>query len=175
PAGRWVETGPRWQFGLETLVGPQGWWTVTPLLAVGCAALGFLAVGVPRRVDDPDRSLIAPGRRVAGVVLLLLSYYVFVVRRTDYAGQSFGVRHLLPVTPLVYAFAVLGIRRFARGRSFWRHGLTAGLLAATFTVGGAYAWVGAEKPWTRLEQRGDSAMVHFLGPGALYPYSSYQR
>ena len=92
PEGAWVERGPRWQFGIELLLGPQGWLTLTPVLAFGLVGLGLVLA----RRGDPRRPIAGA---VGGVLLLLVAYYTWGVRRTDFAGSSFGVRHLLPMAP----------------------------------------------------------------------------
>jgi hypothetical protein len=159
-AGRWRETGPRWQFGLELLLGYQGWLTVTPALVFGLVAI---AVIVNRR-GDPLRPLaIVAG----GSVLVLLAYYTWGVRRTDFAGQSFGTRHLLAVSPIVFAFAVIGLARL-RSRIAWA------LFLAAMAVGAVYAKAGLDDPWSRIERRSDPALI-WVRKLALYPWSSYAR
>ena len=70
-AGRARETVPRWRWGLELLIGPQGWLTVTPLIALGLA--GMVRIGC--RKGDPLR----PTAAALGVVtLMLLGYYTWV-------------------------------------------------------------------------------------------------
>ena len=53
PAGTWREHGPRWRFGLELLVGPQGWLTVTPALIFSLIGLG-LGAGASGRPSPSD-------------------------------------------------------------------------------------------------------------------------
>lgn len=162
-AGVWKETGPRWRFGLELLFGPQGWLTVTPVLVLGF--LGLLAAG--RRREDPLRPA---AWAVAGMSLTLLVYYVWGVRRTDYAGQSFGVRHLLAITPLWYFFAVVGAARLKRRRLAWA------LFTILFVVGAGYAVAGVRDPWSRIEQRAPGEpLLRTLQRLVLYPHSSYNR
>ncbi len=158
--GRWTERGPRWRFGLEMLVGPQGWLTVTPVLVIGLAALARVSA----RRDDP----LAPHARVVGgAVLILLAYYVWGVRRTDFAGHSFGTRHLLAVTPLVYFFAVVALDR-SRGR------LLTVAFALLFVVGLIYAFLGALEPWKRIENRKDPTL-RVLQRFVLSPRSTFLR
>ena len=108
PEGTFHEYGPRFWFGLELLIGPPGWLTLTPVLAFGLVGL----VRAIRRKGDPLRPMAAV---VLGSLVVLVVYYTWVVRRTDFAGQSFGTRHLLAITPAVYVFAVDALAR-ARGR-----------------------------------------------------------
>jgi hypothetical protein len=159
-AGRWTETMPRWRFGLELLVGPQGWLTVTP--ALGFGVLGLILVGADR--TDPLRPAAGV---VAGVVIVLWLYYTWGVRRTDFSGQSFGTRHLLPITPLGYAFAVIALDRL-------RSRLAAVVFAVLFGVGTVYAVAGMQDPWSRIERRPDVAL-RVLQRFVLYPRSSYAR
>jgi hypothetical protein len=159
-AGRWQETRPRWQFGLELLVGPQGWLTVTP--ALGFGVLGLMLVGARR--SDPLRPA---AEVVAGVVIVLGLYYTWGVRRTDFSGQSFGTRHLLPITPLCYFFAVVALDRLRSRRATV-------VFAILCAVGLVYSVAGMNDPWSRIERRPDVAL-RVLQRFVLYPWSSYAR
>ena len=158
--GRWKEPGPRWRFGLELLVGPGGWLTITPVLAF--APIGLYAA--LRRGPGPLRAGTA---LVVIVVAALLAFYVWGVRRTDYAGLSFGVRHLLAITPVVYFFALVGLdhlpSRFARL-----------LFAVLFASGAVYAFEGMKDPWSRAERRTEP-VLRVLQRFVLYPWTSYTR
>lgn len=159
-AGRWRETAPRWRFGLELLVGPQGWLTVTP--ALGFGVLGLMLAGARR--SDPLRPAAGV---LAGTLVVLLLYYTWGVRRTDFAGQSFGTRHLLAITPLCYFFAVVALDRLRSRVASLLFGLLLG-------VGVVYAVAGMQDPWSRIERRPDialRAMQRFVP----YPRSSYAR
>jgi hypothetical protein len=161
-AGTWKEHGPRWQFGLELLVGPQGWLTVTPVLAL--APFGLMLV-VARR-QDPLRPLAWV---VTAMVSALLVYYVWGVRRTDYSGQSFGTRHLLAISPACYVFAVVAIDRL-RSRFAWT------VFVLLLAVGATYAVAGMIDPWSRVETRARTNLVlKLLQRAVVYPWSSYQR
>lgn len=160
PAGAIRETGPRWRFALEFLVGPQGWLTVTPVLAAG--VVGLIAVAARR--DDRLR----PAAIVVGAVTVtVIGYYVCLTRRTDFAGQSFGTRHLLAISPLVYYFAAVLLAR-SRSRAVRLAFVVLGV------VGLAYAVLGTSDPWTRIESRGEPA-VRALQRFVVYPWSSYSR
>lgn len=159
-AGKWREPGPRWRIGLELLFGPQGWVTVTPALAIGLVGMARIAA----RKGDP---LGPMARAVGGTIVVVLAYYIWGVRRTDFAGLSFGTRHLLPITPAVFLFAVIGLGRFG-SRLAWI-GLVLLLL-----VGMVYAWAGMRDPWSRVERRDDSGLA-VVKPFTLYPWSSYRR
>jgi hypothetical protein len=160
-AGRARETVPRWLWGVELLLGPQGWLTVTPLVALGLAGMGRIVLSK----RDPLRPLAAS---VGFVLLMLLGYYTWGVRRIDFAGLSFGTRHLLAVSPLCLVFAVEWLSR-------WRYRRTAAaVFAVCLLVGGVYACEGMIDPWSRIERRRDLPLV-ILQRGVLYPWSSYQR
>jgi hypothetical protein len=159
PEGTFQEYGPRPWFLVELLLGPPGWLTLTPALIFGLAGLGMALV----RRADPLRPIAAV---VTGSLAVLLIYYAFVVRRTDFAGQSFGTRHLLAVTPAVYFFAVDALTRF---RGWWASTLFAVLTA----VGVFYAYHGMKDPWARIEERESKEPTlklaqHYL---VIYPYS----
>ncbi len=160
--GAWKEVVPRWQFGLELLLGPQGWLTVTPVLAFGLIGL----VDTLRKPGDPLRP--AAGA-VSAMLVVLLGYYVWGVRRTDYSGQSFGVRHLLAITPPCYVFAVIWLGR-VRSKVAW-------LAFVVLTlVGGVYAVEGLRDPWSRIETRARTdRSLGLLQRFVLYPWSSYKR
>jgi len=161
-AGRYREVVPRWQWGLELLFGPQGWLTLSPVLVLGLFGLTLTAF---RRLDPLRPAAIV----VVGVVVVLLAIYIWGVRRTDFAGLSFGTRHLLAVTPAVYFFAAV---IFLRSRSR----LVKALFVVLLVVGFVYAWKGMIAPWTRIEQRTSSdPILAFLQKGTLYPWSSYNR
>ncbi|WP_435016648.1 hypothetical protein TA3x_004221 [Tundrisphaera sp. TA3] len=139
PEGTWKERGPRGWFALELLVGPQGWLTVTPVLVVGLVGV---AAAMARR-GDPMR----PAAWLVGSsAVVLVAYYTWGVRRLDFAGASFGTRHLLAISPLVYVFAVVAASRL---RAWWAVALMAPLLA----VGFVYAYAGMKDPWSRIEKR----------------------
>lgn len=160
--GVWTEHGPRWQFGLELLLGPQGWLTVTPVLAFAAAGL----VQTLGRRDDPLRPLAAA---VSGMVAVLLAYYVWGVRRTDYAGQSFGVRHLLAISPACYVFAVAAVAR-------WRSWIGWTVFIACLAVGMVYGFEGMRDPWSRIETRASrEPALQLLQRFVAYPWSSYTR
>jgi hypothetical protein len=139
PAHLWREHGPRWRFGLELLVGPQGWLTVTPVLAFGLVGMGLVLV---RRRD--------PLRPMAWAVLVssmvLVAYYTWGVRRTDFGGQSFGTRHLLAITPPWFLFAVVALERLR-----WR--AVPVLFVLAMGLGGIYAIAGAKDPWSTVAER----------------------
>ncbi|SIO67388.1 hypothetical protein SAMN05444166_8352 [Singulisphaera sp. GP187] len=161
-AGVWKETGPRWRFALELLFGPQGWITVTPVLAFAAIGLGSALA----RRDDPLRPLALA---VGGMVGVLVVYYVWGVRRTDYAGQSFGTRHLLAITPACYFFAVAGVSRL-KSKLAW-----AGFVIL-LVVGSLYGVAGLRDPWSRIERRvATDPALRLLQNGVIYPWSSYQR
>ncbi len=159
-AGTWRETGPRWRFGLELLFGPQGFITVTPVLIFGLAGIAWVAT----RRGDPLRPAAIV---VVGGAVLLVAYYTWGVRRTDFAGLSFGSRHLLPIAPACFFFAVVLLGRAKNHLAC----VAFGLLVA---IGVVYAWAGMIDPWSRVERRGDSGLsaVKRL---TLYPWSSYRR
>ena len=167
-AGRFHETGPRWRFGLELLVGPQGWVTITPALSLTPIGLMLACRRGP---------LAGAARATAALLAALLAFYIWGVRRTDYAGLSFGVRHLLAVTPLAFLFAASAVDR-SRGR--W---LAAGF-ALLIAVGVAYASVGMENPWTRADgvkgPQGRAVprpepLLQLLQHLVLAPHTSYTR
>jgi hypothetical protein len=134
----WHEHGPRWRFGLELLVGPRGWLTVTPVLVFGLIGLGMALA----RKNDP----LQPMARVVVVSLLvLLGYYTWGVRRTDFGGDSFGTRHLLAITPPCFLFAAVALERL-RGKA------VPVLFVGAMMVGGVYAVVGEKNPWKPIEE-----------------------
>lgn len=159
-AGRWKEIGPRWRFGVEFLIGPQGWLTVTPALFLGIAGLIWAAF----RRGDPLRPL---AWAAGSVTLMLVLYYIWGVRRTDFAGQSYGTRHLLAISPILFAFAVDTAARIPR-RIGWI------VLALTLVIGLGYAIEGVRDPWSRIDRR-DDPLLQLLGRLTFYPYSSYPR
>jgi hypothetical protein len=159
-AGRWVETGPRWRFGLELLLGPQGWLTVTPVLVLGLVGIGWIA---SRRGDPLRASAIAVGVLVA----TLLVYYTWGVRRTDFAGLSFGTRHLLAASPAVFWFAIVLVGRLHRK-------LVCIALAALLAIGAVYAVAGLRDPWSRVERRNGMGLA-IVKRLTVYPWSSYNR
>jgi hypothetical protein len=159
-AGRWVEPGPRWRFALEFLVGPQGWLTVTPAVAAGLAGL----VAIAARRGDPLR---AAAVATLSAVVVLVSYYVWGVRRTDFAGLSFGTRHMLAITPVALAFGAVAVARVGR---WWAWGL----LIVLMLIGAGYAQAGLRDPWSRIERR-DDAGLRLLKRATPYPYTTYTR
>lgn len=162
PAGAWKERGPRWQFGVELLVGPQGWLSVTPVLALGLVGI---AVALARR-GDPARPMAAA---VGGAVVVIWAYYTWGVRRTDFGGSSFGVRHLLPMAPAVYLFAIVALDRL-RG---WPVGVAFALLAG---IGFVYAIAGMRDPWSRIEVRARKEPVLRAAQRlVLYPWTQAVR
>jgi hypothetical protein len=139
PGQIWHEHGPRWKFGLELLVGPRGWLTCTPVLAFGLVGLG-LVLG---RKTDPFRPMAWV---VAVSLLVLLCYYTWGVRRTDFGGDSFGTRHLLAITPACFLFAVVALERLR-----WK--VVPVLFVLAMALGGVYAVIGMRDPWQPIEER----------------------
>ncbi|MFO0956145.1 MAG: hypothetical protein U0800_01620 [Isosphaeraceae bacterium] len=158
--GTFRETIPRWLWGVEMLVGPQGWLTITPVLALGLVGIGWIAA----RRGDPLR---APALVAGGMIGVRVLYYAFGVRRTDFSGLSYGTRHLLAVTPLAWFFAIAALGRW-QFRGLW---VASGIFWA---VGFIYAWHGMLDPWSRVERRTEPALI-FLQKAVLYPYTSYRR
>ena len=156
PEGIWKERGPRVWFLVEMLVGPQGWLTVTPALAFGLVGVAMTVV----RREDPIRPLAV---MVGGSVVILLGYYTWGVRRLDFGGASFGVRHLLAITPPVF---VLGVIALARIRRWWASVLFLLLMG----IGLAYAVAGVRDPWSRIDQRASGPVIHVLQK--LVPYQT---
>ncbi len=100
---------------------------------------------------------------VAGMVLVLFAYYVWGVRRTDYAGQSFGTRHLLAISPACFYFAVLGAARL-NSKLAWLG------FALLMLVGACYGVAGLRDPWSRIEQRATTdPALHWLQKGFSTP------
>jgi len=157
-AGRFHEAGPRWRFGLELLLGPQGWLTITPSFALAPIGLALAARRGPLR---------GAARAASALILALLGFYIWGVHRTDYGGLSFGVRHLLAIAPLVGWFALVGLDRVRRRRL----GLAFALASA---VGAGYAYEGMRDPWSRADRRPEPAL-RILQRLVLCPRSSYQR
>lgn len=148
-------------FLLEFLVGPQGWITVTPLLSLAAIGLWF---GLR---NDSVRLRAFAFLTIASTFVLVV-YYCFVVRRTDFAGQSFGTRHMLAVTPVLAFWSVMGtFGRRARA-------LLVPLVIAAWAIGAIYAFEGMKQPWSRIERRPE-ATLKFLQRFVAYPYSSYRR
>jgi len=161
-AGVWTEPGPRWRFGLEFLLGPQGWLTVTPVLV-------FATFGLYAGIRYRENSLHSIAWMLGGMTLILVIYYVWGVRRTDYSGQSFGTRHMLAASPLVYLLAVSGASVLHR-RLAWVG------FAVLLLVGAIYAFHGQRDPWTRIElETARRPSLRILQRGVLYPWSSYRR
>ena len=158
--GRFKETGPRARFGLELVVGPQGWLTVTPVLWLGIVGLCVIAL----KKVDPLRPLALAIGTLVGILLI---YYTWGVRRTDFSGLSFGTRHLLAVSPLVFAFAMISTSRMGRA-------LPWAVFLVVWAVGTVYSIAGMKDPWTRIERRDDMGLA-VVKRGTLYPWSSYRR
>jgi len=139
PEGTWKERGPRVWFGLGLLAGPQGWLTVTPVLIFGLIGLAMVIA----RPADPLRP---SAWMVLGSLLVLLAYYTWGVRRTDFGGSSFGTRHLLPMTPPCLVFAAVALGRL--------RGLVApSVFVLLAGIGFVYAFAGMKDPWSRIEKR----------------------
>ncbi len=162
PEAQWKEVGPRWRFALEFLVGPQGWLTVTPSLAFGLVGLALSLL----RKGDPLRPAAV---LVAGTVAVLVAYYAWGVRRTDFAGLSFGTRHMLALSPPLFFFAVVAVARL-------RSRVVYAAFALAMVVGIVYAAAGVRDPWQRIEVLAkDDATLRFLQRFLLYPRTSYTR
>jgi hypothetical protein len=158
PEGIFHEYGARHWFALELLVGPPGWLTLTPVLGFGLVGLAM----VLRHRGDPLRPMAA---LVLGSLVVLVVYYAWMVRRTDFAGQSFGTRHLLAITPAVYLFAVVALARL-RG---WAVRV---LFGALMGIGFFYAYYGVWDPWTRIEERAvNEPTLRLAQRFVIYPYS----
>jgi hypothetical protein len=158
PEGIFREYGARHWFLLELLVGPPGWLTLTPALAFGL--VGLVLVLLKR--GDPLRAMAA---LVLGTLVVLVVYYTWVVRRTDFAGQSFGTRHLLAITPAVYFF---GVEALARIKGWFAPSLFVLLMG----VGVFYAYHGMQDPWARIEERERiEPTLEVAQRFVIYPYS----
>ncbi|MEW4567899.1 hypothetical protein AB1L88_08540 [Tautonia sp. JC769] len=158
--GTYRETIPRSWFLVELIAGPQGWLTVTPVLV-------FAPVGMALTMLFRRDALRAGAIVVATVSGVLLTYYSFGVRRTDYSGQSFGVRHLLPITPIVFLFAVAALERL-------RHVAWRMVFVLLMLLGSVYAIAGMNDPWRRIERR-DDLSLRLAQRFVLYRHSSYHR
>ncbi|CAN5883064.1 hypothetical protein BH23PLA1_BH23PLA1_17580 [soil metagenome] len=150
----------RWRFGLEFLFGPQGWLTVTP-------ALTFAPIGLALALGRGPGPLRAGALTVLIAIGALLVYYVFGVRRVDFAGQSYGTRHLLAITPLAFFLTLIALERL-------RSRLVGLIFAVSLAVSTVYAWKGMEQPWSRIEHREDRTL-EVLQRFVIYPHTSYDR
>ncbi len=168
PAGQFHESGPRWRFGLELLLGPQGWLTITPILLL-------TPIGLARNLRNGSCAPLA--RATTALLVVLLTFYIWGVARTDYAGLSFGVRHLLAVTPLAALFAVSAVDG-AKNRTL------AAVFLLLLAIGAAYAWVGMHEPWTRADGTRNAKGQRIPRPEPLlqvlqqlvpFPHTSYTR
>ena len=156
--GTFREYGTRAGFALELLVGPAGWLTLTPALLFGLLGLGLT---IARR-GDPARPIALV---VGGSLAVLVGYYAWGVRRTDFGGQSFGVRHLLAITPAVYFFAAVALAKL-RGR------VAPALFVVLMGVGVFYAVEGVRDPWSRVEEREEEdPAIRAAQRFVAYPYS----
>lgn len=165
PEGAWHETGPRWRFGLDLLVGRQGAFTVFPPLWFGVG--GLLAALAGRS----SRSRRGAALLVLGALLVLVGYYTWGVRRTDFAGASWGVRHLLAIEPMVFLFAAAGLAR-VRGPGRWVAG---GGFVAALAVATVFAVAGLADPWSRVERRaGAERWVGAVDRLALYRHGTFR-
>ncbi len=159
-AGQFIDESPRIWFLLEFLVGPQGWLTITPILFL--TPIGLILLGLGRR--DALRPLAV---LVFINIVVLVWYYSYGVRRTDFSGASFGTRHLLAITPIAFFFTIGGLERLRFGA--WK------LLVVGFClIGMVYSYYGILNPWSRVETRNEPALI-LLQRFVLYPYSSYRR
>ena len=106
----------------------------------------------------------------AAVTGVLIVYYVWGVRRTDFAGRSFGTRHLVPIVPFCYFFAVVAWSRLRA--IIWRAAFV--LLGLVSLI---YACEGARDPWERIEMlvRQGSPNLAVLQKIVAYPWSRYDR
>jgi hypothetical protein len=158
PEGIWHEHGPRWLFGIELLVGPQGWLTVTPVLVFGLVGLGLVLA----RRGDPFRPMAWV---VLGSLVVLLAYYTWGVRRTDFGGSSFGTRHLLPISPACFIFAVVALERLR-----WR--VVPVLFALLMGIGGVYSAAGVKDPWSQVEEsRPNDRLLDLARWLVIYPWN----
>ena len=165
PEGNWQDPRPRWLFGVDFLVGRQGAFTVFPVLWFGL--IGLIGSAFRRRADGSVERPAAV--LVGGTFLTLVVYYIWGVRRTDYAGSSYGARHLLAITPMIGLFAVVALARL-RPRWLW-----VTLAALVTLIGGAYATIGATEPWNRVEIRArTNPTLQWLQRGVLYPYGTFR-
>ncbi len=162
--GKWQDPRPRWLFGLDFLVGRQGAFTVFPALWFGLAGLISATFARPRGAVIRPVAVL-----VGGSFLVLAGYYIWGVRRTDYAGSSYGARHLLAITPMIYLFALVGLSRFRFQR------ILVPIFAAAMLVGGIYAVIGAIDPWSRVEVRArTNPWLATLQYGVLYPNGTFR-
>jgi hypothetical protein len=134
--------------------------TVTPALWAGLIAAPILALRRGERLRP--LSLV-----IGGSVLVLVLYYVWGVRRTDFAGLSFGTRHMLAITPALWALGVLGVSRLGRPLAWAVFGLAV-------AVGTVYAVAGMQDPWSRIERRDDGGL-RIVKSLTISRHSSYAR
>jgi hypothetical protein len=158
PENLWHEHGPRWRFGVELLVGPRGWLTVTPVLAFGLIGLAMVLA----RQGDPFRPMATA---IVFSLVVLIVYYTWLVRRTDFGGDSFGTRHLLAISPPCYFFAIVALGRIRRK---W----VCVLFGLAMAIGIVYAWVGKNHPWKPIENvRATNPYLKAVQRLVIYPRS----
>ena len=158
PTGIFHEYGARHWFALELLVGPPGWLTLTPVLAFGLVGLALVLL----RRGDPLRPMAA---MVLGSLVVLVVYYTWMVRRTDFAASRSA-----PGT------CWRSRRRSTSSRSWPWSGSGVGsrprAVRALMGVGFFYAYYGAWDPWSRIEEREVAEPTLKLAQRfVIYPYS----
>lgn len=177
--GRWREVGPRWRWGLEFTFGYQGWITNTPILALALPGALLAVLRLRHRNSDAPPDPI--DRRAGGLAavtlaatLVMVWYYVWGVRRCDFAGGSYGTRHMLAVAPLLFLFALDLLARAARSAPRLVFAPLAAFALAAMLVGLGYAHFGMLDPWSRIDKR-DDVELRPLKALTLYPHSTYPR
>lgn len=121
---------PKYLYAFNVLLGHHGLFSMTPLLAFGAWELGRC---LKRRERLPETIL------VLGPMLIIVGFYI--VRTRNYGGWCVGMRHLVPMMPLLLLYFALWLDRVRVGRTVWA------TVIAAFSVGAFHVQDGLTSPF----------------------------
>jgi hypothetical protein len=121
---------PKPLYLFNVLIGHHGVFSMTPLLGFG---LWELVRSLKRKVRMPESIL------VAGVCLVITAFYVY--RTRNYGGWCVGMRHLIPIMPLLLIYFGLWLDRVKLTRWLWS------IVLAAFAVGSFNVQDGLSSPF----------------------------
>lgn len=121
---------PKHIYAFNVLLGHHGLFSMTPLLGFGAYELGRC---LKKRERIPETVL------VLGPMLIIVGFYI--LRTRNYGGWCVGMRHLVPMMPLLLLYFAFFLDRVRLGRTVWT------AVVACFSVGAFHVQDGLTSPF----------------------------
>jgi hypothetical protein len=121
---------PKYIYAFNVLLGHHGLFSMTPLLGFGAFEMGRC---LKKRERLPETILLL------GPMLIIIAFYI--IRTRNYGGWCVGMRHLVPMMPLLLLYFALWVDRVRLSRAAWA------AVVAAFSIGAFNVQDGLTSPF----------------------------